>query len=298
MGAIFQLYRPHSLKDALNFLSKNAPDVKPLAGGTELLILIRDKKIDVPRYLLDLSPLKPDLSYVKVENDKVRVGAMTTLYEISKSILHTDVRFAGFVDVWKKFGTMAVRFNATIGGNIVTATQYSDYIPVLLTYDAIVKTISIRGEREFELEKFIIDVRKTLLNPDEIVKEVVFTIPPSKSSSSFMKFDRRNQLIAGIVTGAFYLTLENNLIKDIRVAYDMVKEKKIPARAKEVEAYLKGREFNEEVLEKASHEVLPKIMHRVSDWWTTAEYRLEMSKVILKRGLLKAKERIERGCYE
>jgi len=60
------IYKPKSLSDALDFLDKNAPDVKPIAGGTELLLLIRDKKIKPPKYLLDLNPLKKTLSYVKV----------------------------------------------------------------------------------------------------------------------------------------------------------------------------------------------------------------------------------------
>ncbi|MEM0377792.1 MAG: xanthine dehydrogenase family protein subunit M [Thermosphaera sp.] len=292
---MFGLYRPKSLDDALEFLSKNAPEVRPIAGGTELLVLLRDKKIPTPKYLLDLSPLKNQLSYVKVEGEVVKIGATTTLYELSKTFLHKDVRFAGFVDTWRKFGTFAIRFSATIGGNIAAATQYSDYITLLLAYDASVRVISVKGERVIPLEHFIIDKRTIRLQPDELIVEVEFPNPPDRTSSSFIKFDRRELLIAGIVTGACYLSLDGSRIRDVKIAFDMVRDKRIPARLKEVEDFLRNREFSEEIIEKASEEVLPASMKRISDWWTSAEYRLDMSKVSLKRGLLRSKTRIERG---
>ncbi|WP_148676500.1 FAD binding domain-containing protein [Thermosphaera aggregans] len=292
---MFRLYRPRSIEDALEFLSKNAPDVKPLAGGTELLVLIRDKKIPTPKYLLDLTPLKKQLSYVKIEEGKVKIGSTTTLYELSRTFLHSDVRFAGFVDVWKKFGTFAIRFSATIGGNLAAATQYSDYITLLLAYDARVKAISANGERTIPVEKLVLDKRVTSLRPDELIKEVEFDAPPESSSSSFIKFDRRELLIAGIVTGAFFLRLDQGKIQDVKVAFDMVKDKRVPARAREVENFLLGKMFSEELVNQAADEILPASMERITDWWTTAEYRLDMSKIALKRGLLKCKTRIEKG---
>jgi len=286
------IYRPKSLSDALEFLDKNAPDVKPIAGGTELLLLIRDKKIKPPKYLLDLNPLKKTLSYVKVEGGLVKIGALTSIYDLSQSVLHSDKRYAGFVDVWEKFGTMALRFEATIGGNLNAATQYSDYITLLLAFDANVKLESVRGVRELKLSEFIVDKRKTALNPNELLVEVSFKEPPAESGSSFIKFDRRELLIAGIVTEATYLHLENEVIKDVRVAFDMVSGRKIPARAVKTEEFLRGKRFSSEVVEEAAEKILPSEMTRVTDWWTTAEYRLEMSKVSLKRGLKLAYERI------
>lgn len=266
-----------------------------MAGGTELLVLIRDKKIPTPKYLLDLTPLKKQLSYVKIEEGKVKIGSTTTLYELSRTFLHSDVRFAGFVDVWKKFGTLAIRFSATIGGNLAAATQYSDYITLLLAYDARVKAISANGERTIPVEKLVLDKRVTSLRPDELIKEVEIDIPPQSSSSSFIKFDRRELLIAGIVTGAFFLRLDQGKIQDVKIAFDMVKDKRIPARAREVENFLLGKMFSEELVNQAADEILRASMERITDWWTTAEYRLDMSKIALKRGLLKCKTRIEKG---
>ncbi len=295
MIIIIDLLIPRSLDEALELMDKYSPDIKPIAGGTELLILIRDGKIPRPKYLLDLNPLRSELSYVVVDENSVRIGALTTVFELSKTILHRDYRFAGFSDLWKKFGTLVIRISATIGGNVASATQYSDYIPLLLVYDSVVKTISVKGERCFKLEEFIVDTRKTMLESNEIIKEIEFKVPPPRASSSFIKFDRRNILIAGVITGAFYLEIDDGLIKNVRIAYDMIREKRIPGRARETEKALVNKEFSEELVEKTGYNVLSREMIRISDWWTTAEYRLEMSIVALKHGLKTAYERIKRG---
>ncbi|MEZ0393615.1 MAG: FAD binding domain-containing protein [Desulfurococcaceae archaeon] len=287
------LYKPKNLPDALEFLDKNAPDVMPIAGGTDLMVWLRDGVVK-PKYLLDLAPLKRELSYVKREGGLVRIGATTTVWELSKTFLHQDVRYAGFVDLWKKFATLALRFEATIGGNIMTATQYNDYITLLHVFDANVKLASVNGTREVAIRDFVLDRRKTALRPNELLVEISFK-EPNGGSSSFFKFDRREILIAGIVTSAAYLRVVDGKIDDVRVSFDMVKGKRVPARATEVESFLRGKQFSEDVVSAAAEEVLTKEMERLSDWWTTAEYRLEMSKVALKRNLARAYSRVMSG---
>lgn len=289
------MYRPKSLDDALEFLDKNAGEAKPLAGGTELLLLIRDKKIPTPKYLVDLNSIRKTLSYIEKKEDGIHIGATTTPWEIVQSFLGKDKRFAGFKDVFDGFATMAMRFYATIAGNIMSATQYNDYITLLLVYDAKLKLSSVNGSRIVRLEDFLIDKRKTDLKPNEIIEEIIIPEPPENSSSSFIKFDRRAILIAGVVTGATFLHLDGNRIANVRISFDMVREKRIPARAKKTEEFLKGKDFSEEIIVKAAEEVLSTEMERVTDWWTNAEYRLDMSKVVLKRNLLRCAKRIREG---
>lgn len=288
---IFELYIPNSLDDALEFLAKYYPDAMPIAGGTELLILIRDKKIR-PKYLVDLSPLRRQFSYIKLENGLVKIGALTTLWELSNSFLHNDVRYAGFQDVWHKFGTMSLRFMATIGGNIATATDFSDYLVLLLAYDAKVRVSGVNGERVVPLEEFIVERRKPDLKPGEIITEVFFTEPPLNTSSAFEKFDRRSILIAGLANSAVYLHVNNGRISDAKISLDMIKGKRIPGRLKVLEESLKDREFSIELIEKTIEDIIPKHVEKYTDWWTTAEYRLEMTKTSVKRALLRAAKRI------
>ncbi|MEM4717595.1 MAG: FAD binding domain-containing protein [Desulfurococcaceae archaeon] len=295
---MFDLVRPSSLDEALKLLHEYSPDAKPIAGGTELLVLIRDRKIRPPRYLVDLSRLRDKLSYVELDRGCVKIGALTTMWDLSQSFLHRDIRYAAFRDVWSKFGTMVLRFNATIGGNIATATDYSDYIILLLSYDASVRLESINGSRVVKLEDLLIDRRVLAMNPDELITEVIFPEAPFNSSSSFEKFDRREVLIAGIANGCVYLELGDKKIIDIRISFDMVKEKRIPRRVKELENFLRGKELTIELVEKTAEELIPRTIEKFTDWWTTSDYRLEMTKITFKRTLLKAKRRVEERVYE
>jgi carbon-monoxide dehydrogenase medium subunit len=289
---MFDLYKPVSLDDAVKFLASNYPDAMPLAGGTELLILIRDGKIKPPKYLVDLAPLRKQLSYVVVENGYVKIGALTTIWELSNTILHRDIRFAGFRDVWHKFGTIALRFSATIGGNIATATDFSDYIVLLLAYDASVKLTGVNGERVVSLEKLLVNRRKLDLKPGELITEILIPEPPVNASSAFEKFDRRRILIAGLANTASYLHVEGKKILEAKISLDTVGEKRIPERIRILEDLLKGKELSEELIERVIEDLLPRIIKKYTDWWTTAEYRLEMSKVTVKRTLLTVGKRL------
>ncbi|MCC6034869.1 MAG: FAD binding domain-containing protein [Desulfurococcaceae archaeon] len=289
---MFDLYRPKDLDDAIRFLASNYPDAMPLAGGTELLILIRDRKIKPPKYLVDLAPLRKQLSYVVVENGYVKIGALTTIWELSNTILHRDIRFAGFRDVWHKFGTIALRFSATIGGNIATATDFSDYIVLLLAYDASVKLTGVNGERVVSLEKLLVNRRKLDLKPGELITEILIPEPPVNASSAFEKFDRRRILIAGLANTASYLHVEGKKILEAKISLDTVGEKRIPERIRILEDLLKGKELSEELIERVIEDLLPRIIKKYTDWWTTAEYRLEMSKVTVKRTLLTVGKRL------
>jgi len=289
---MFDLYKPVSLDDAVKFLANNYPDAMPLAGGTELLILIRDGKIKPPKYLVDLAPLRKQLSYVVVENGYVKIGALTTIWELSNTILHRDIRFAGFRDVWHKFGTIALRFSATIGGNIATATDFSDYIVLLLAYDASVKLTGVNGERVISLEKLLVNRRKLDLKPGELITEILIPEPPVNASSAFEKFDRRRILIAGLANTASYLHVEGKKILEAKISLDTVGEKRIPERIRILEDLLKGKELSEELIERVIEDLLPRIIKKYTDWWTTAEYRLEMSKVSVKRTLLTVGKRL------
>jgi len=187
---------------------------------------------------------------------------------------------------------MAMRFYATIGGNILSATQYNDYLTLLTVYEPTLALISKNGERKLSLEELVLDKRKLATKPDELLKEIIIPVPPENSNSSFIKFDRRRILIAGVVTGAVLLALKDNVIEDIRISFDMVREKRVPGRARKTEKFLRGKELSSEVLEEAAEKILPSEMQRLTDWWTNAEYRLEMSKVVLRRNILRSARRI------
>ncbi|MEO3992707.1 MAG: FAD binding domain-containing protein [Desulfurococcaceae archaeon TW002] len=286
----FDLYVPRDLRDALEALRIYGEEMLPIGGGTDLLVLYRQGLVKF-KVLLDLWPLRNGLSYVKLEGGLVKIGALTTIDELESSELLKDKRFAGLKDACRSFASPFIRSLATVGGNVGVAHPLSDIAITLLTYDASVKLKSLEGERVIPLKNFYMDKRKTAKKPEELITEVFFSEPPSNASSVFAKLDRRVGHGMGYVAVGVYAELDNRLIREVRIAFDSM-GRAFPERALGTEESLRGRELSEENIDRAVYEVLPKEMRRISDYRASAEYRIHLSQVLLKRALLEVGRRI------
>jgi len=257
------------------------------------MVLIRDDVVR-PKAVLDLWPLRKELAFIKREGGWVKIGALATIEEICSSFLVRDCRYAGFSDMCSHFATPYIRSLATIGGNIGAAHPLSDATILLLTLDSEVKLVSIRGERWVKLDKLFLGKRRLAKDSSELITEVRFKEVPEKSSTALLKFDRRWGHSMGYVVAAAYAQIKDNVVREIRIAFDSM-GRPFPERAKKTEEFLRGRRLSEDVIEGACTEVLPKEMKRISDYRASAEYRLELSKVLLRRALLRIKSRIRGG---
>jgi len=273
----------------LKYLSEHGEEATPIAGGTDILVLARTNIIR-PRLLLDLWPLRKELSYVKREDGYVRIGALTTIDELYNSFLPKDRRYLGFHDMYWSFATPYLRSIATVGGNIGTGHPLSDLAILLLTLDAEVKLSSINGDRWVKLEKLYLGKRKIDRRPDELITEVRFKETPENSSTALLKLDRRRGHAMGYIVAAAYMALEGDTIADVRIAFDST-GKPYPGRAYKTEEFLRGRKLCEEVV-RGSYRVLESEMKRISDYRAPAEYRLDLSKVLMKRCLYLIKSRV------
>ena len=279
-----------SIEEALEILNRDS-DVVPIAGGTNLLVWARDGKIRLKK-VLDLWGLRKQLSYIVVDGDVVRVGSMTTVNELCESRELRKPPLLGLTDVCSTFASPYIRSVATVGGNIESANPLSDIAIFFLTLDARVRLISLNGVREVPLTNYYKGMRSTVRERNELIKEVIITNPPPNSSTAFLKLDKRMGHIMGLAIGAAYAEFNGDTFKDVRISFDSV-SKSFPERAFLTEEFLKGRKFCEEVLMEASESVLPKEMVRYTGRRASAEYRLHLSKVILRRILAKTYERVK-----
>jgi CO/xanthine dehydrogenase FAD-binding subunit len=239
---------------------------------------------------VDLSGLS-ELKYIKRENGKVRIGALTTIADLeAESNKSTWGRF--FSDVVTKFGSPNIRTVATVGGNICAASSSEDLLPVFLALDARVKTICRNGAREIPLREFIVAKRKTTLRRDEILAEASFQEPGSRSACSFQKLGMRNILIIALVSIAVFLELHDrdSSIKTARIALNRL-EAKIPQRAEDVEREIVGQELNDHTITSAVDR-LGDDLALTSDFRASAEYREEAVRVLLRRALVDCRQRI------
>src|SRR5215471_6595237 len=168
-----ELYQPTSLHEASRILKDKGPGGRFLAGGTDLVIAIKEKGL-VPKYVVDLKRI-PGLSGIRqLADGSVVIGALTTMREIETSPLIAP-RFPFLARSAAEVGSIQIRNRATIGGNMANATPSADVAPSLIALNATAKIASAGGERAILLEQFFRGPGQNVMNADEILTEI--TIP-------------------------------------------------------------------------------------------------------------------------
>ena len=243
-----QVFVPRNETQLLRFLSARKEDVAIIAGGTNLLPLVRTRKNSFS-WLADASHLS-NLRYVRRRNGKIEIGALARIRDLRNNTL-TKAGYASFAQVADSFGSTAIANVATVGGNIAVAASTSDLLPALLSVDANVLLKSYQKEREMKVENFLVGQGQTRRQAGEMIAGVSFDIPGTRSISSFRKIGRRTSTFLAVVSVAIFLSYNRNkTITQIGVAFNEIKHS-TPGRARNVESYLAGRVLNDRMIGEA-----------------------------------------------
>lgn len=278
----FDYFSCETLVEACSLLSKYPGEAKVLAGGTDLLIKMKHKKI-VPRYLVNIKRI-PDLSYIRHdEGEGLRIGALTTIQAIRNSPL-IKKKFAVLHEAASVLGTRQVRNLATIGGNLCNASPAAECAPALLTLGAHLKVTGPKGERTIAMENFFKSPDRQVLQDDEILQEIQVPDLPDHTVGCYIKHSTRRIDVA-IVGVAVIVTLDGETTLNVKLALGSVGP--TPFRAGQAEEILKGQKPNEEILDRAaqaaSEECFP-----IDDVRGQADYRKKMVETLVKEGIEKA----------
>ncbi len=281
--APFDYYEAHSLEEAIKLL-KEHEDAKVIAGGQSLLPMMKLRLLR-PSVLVDIGKI-PELKYIREEGDHIAIGATVTHDEIAMSEL-IQSRCPLLSEAASRIADQQIRNRGTIGGSISHADPAADYLPTLLVLDAEVVIRGEGSERVVPAKDFFVDVFTTALEEGELVKEVRVPIMEPSTGYAFMKFIKREQEFA-TVNVAIILSLEEGVVKDVRIGLGAVGPK--PIRAEKTESMLRGKKITRELIEEAS-KYADEGTDPPSDVHASAEYRRHLVKVMTKRGLLVALER-------
>src|SRR5664280_1152412 len=243
--------RPAGLEEALAVLAR--PGVRPLvvAGGTDLVPMMRKMRMngtlpngDDPRVVLDLSKLD-DLCGIREAGGMLEIGAATTM-----GVIAADPSVKKLVPVLAaaaaSVGSPLVRNRATVGGNLVTASPSADTAPALLAAGAVVRLAGAQGgPRELPLTEFFVEYRKTALQPGEIVTHVLVPLAGRPIAGRCEKVGLRNADAISVVCAACEIELDGSTCRAARIGLGAVAA--VPVRALAVEAALLGREITDDV---------------------------------------------------
>lgn len=281
----FEYFAPKTPGEALDLAGRLGNKAKILAGGTDLLVMMKEKMLK-PEYLIDINAVKEFKGITYEPGKGAVIGAATKISEIEHSDLIREKYYA-LHQAAGELGSVQVRSMATIGGNSCHASPAAETPPPLVALGAKVMVSGISGDRELPLEEFILGNRKTALAEGELLAKFILPEPAPRSASRYAYIGLRDAMEIDAVNMAVNLTLEDDgrTVKDLRLVMGSVSPR--PLVSVEVPGILVGREFSDELVQKAaqaaSGEAKP-----ISDIRASAEYRREMVAVLARRLLQEA----------
>ncbi len=285
----FELLEPTSLQEALSLLVEWEGRSKILAGGTDLLIELKEEKV-TPEVLIGLRCV-PGLSEIKKEADSLKIGAMATHRAIEKSPL-VRLSFPALGDAVDNLGSIQVRNIATIGGNICSAAPSADTVPPLMVHGVTIKVYGSKGERVVPLDDFFEGPRKPRLGFTEILTEISLPLPSPRTYSAYTKLTRRSSMELPLLGVAALICFDLDG-KILRGSIALACAGPTCFRAKAAEALFPGNRVEESFLRELGLAVLKESNPRES-MRCSAQYRREMIPVLVARSVRQCYER----CFE
>lgn len=274
----FEYLAPKTIDEALDLLDKyKDKNIKILAGGTDLLVKMKTIDLKVA-YLINIKKIS-ELNFIDT-NWGLRIGAVTPLSHIIREE-KVKMKYSALYEGIMSMAAPAIRNMGTMAGNLGNASPAADTVPPLIAYGAEVKLRSKKGERTVLVEDFITGVGKTIIKPNELITEINIPEINKNIGSAFLKKSRVKADLSKI-NFAIYLKREGNICKDCKIVFGSVAIKVL--RAGKTENLLKGQIINSELIDKAAENASCEIKP-IDDIRSTAEYRIAMSKEMLKDGL-------------
>jgi len=207
----FDFYGPATVDEALELLHRYQDGVSVVAGGTDLVLELNERKT-TPAVVIDLKQLK-ELDYIRVEDGRFRIGAMTTHAELAADeAIKEKVRILH--DATRQVGSPQIRNLGTIGGNIAQSSVAGDGLAACVTLNADVTLRSVRGERTMNINDFLAGEgaqKRNILAADELLTEVSFPVPDTKhTATAFYKLAKRKSLAISVIGGGMVATVDDN----------------------------------------------------------------------------------------
>jgi CO/xanthine dehydrogenase FAD-binding subunit len=276
----FEYVRPVSVSQAVQFLNDPAFTSKILAGGTDLIASLREKKPNFDR-LVDISRLSELKSVCKVDQTIFLGAGVTFSQAIQNEILKKHAPL--LVEAFRTVGGPQIRNIGTVGGNVANAASCADSLPALMCLDTMAHLCGCQGERKIPVVQIVVESNQTLIEPGEILTHFTFEIPPEGTRASFIKLARRNALAISRVTVAALGGLDDQgRIDNVKISIGAATPQ--AARFLDVERTLIGQRPSPEILSRAARLVADSVMTITGRRWSS-EYKEKAVAAITEQAL-------------
>lgn len=284
--AAFEYKRPMSLEEAISHLAEHGYDARVLAGGQSLIPAMR-YRLAQPTVLVDINKL-PNLSYFSEEGGMLRMGALVrdTDVEFNKDIQHN---YHLISDVSMVVADPIVRYRGTVVGSLCHNDPSGDWAAAAIAARAQMVIQGKGGARIEGIDQFLVDSFTTSIGEGEMAVEARFPIPNAHTSGAYKKIERK---VGDYATAAAAVQIELNpdgTIKEAGIGITAVAH--MALRVAEGEKLLRGQKPTMDLIRSAAEEAR-KIADPNPDARGSAEYKKDMARVLVGRGLIKALGRL------
>ncbi|HSV21598.1 MAG TPA: xanthine dehydrogenase family protein subunit M [Xanthobacteraceae bacterium] len=280
----FDYVRAQTLDEALTLLAQNE-DAKILAGGHSLIPAMK-LRLAMPPLLIDIGRIA-ELSYIRKEGSQIRLGAMTSHYQIESSELLKKIcpllpECAG------QIGDVQVRNKGTIGGSVAHSDPAGDWPAAVIALNAELVVAGKNGERSINADEFFVDLMTTALQPGEILREIRVNQTTGRTGQAYVKMHHPASGFAVVGVAANLALDDNGTCRKASIGITGVSSKAYRAQA--VEAALNGNSLDDQGTAKAATRATDGV-DISGDLFASESYRRHLAAVYTRRAVAIAVER-------
>jgi carbon-monoxide dehydrogenase medium subunit len=275
----FFFHQPTSLPEALSLLDEHQDDGRPMAGGTALIVLMKQSLVDAD-HLISLERV-PGLAGIRAEADGLHIGALTRHRDVETSpIVKQD--WPLLAEVFSRVATVRIRNQATVGGGLAHADPAQDPPAAFIVLDARVKVASKNGERTIAIDDLFTDYYETSIRPGEMLTEVIVPPVPAGAKGVYLKFLPRTADDYATVAVAALAQKQDGSVGRLKVALSAAAP--TPVHATAVEQALAGQRISAQAIRQAAEAVAGQV-DPLDDFRGSASYKRDMAVVFTRRAL-------------
>jgi len=284
----FSYAAPTTLSEATRLLAQSNGKAKVLAGGTDILVQLREglREADL---VVDVKKIGQLMELRYSSADGLRLGASVPCYRIYE---HDEIprAYPALADAAHIVGGWQIQSRASIGGNLCNSSPAADTIPALIAHGARCVITGSSGQREINVEQFCTGPGKNVLQPGELLVTLILPPPKPRTGSAYERFIPRNEMDIAVAGAGSWLRLseDGRTVADARIGLCAIAP--MPKFADEASKWLAGKPATEESFAQAG-ELAKKVASPITDMRGTAEYRVHLVGVLVKRTLLRAFQR-------
>lgn len=283
--AQFDYVAPATLDEALLQLTQHRDEAKILAGGHSLIPAMK-LRLAQPQMLIDIGRIK-DLAYIREEEAQVRIGAMTSHYQIESSDRLKEI-CPLLPECAAHIGDVQVRNKGTIGGSLAHADPAADWPAAVIALGAKIVAVSAKGDRFIKSDDFFTDLFTTALEPGEILREIRIGIPPAPGGQAYAKLHHPASGFAVVGVAASLTLAADRTCQSASIGVTGVGS--TAYRAVAVQEALIGKALNGEAIASAAAQATDGVDVN-SDLFASTEYRRHLAVVYVRRAIEKAASR-------